>query len=76
MDHLTYVEKRAMELSSAVGYLRGFMNGYLLYDNITPLHFKFGYEALMRSYKLGGDKMDDNDIVRFKKRAEELGVKI
>jgi len=76
MDHLTYVEKRAMELSSAVGYLRGFMNGYLLYDNITSPQFKFGYEALMRSYELGGDKMDDNDIVRFKKRAEELGVKI
>ena len=76
MENLSYAEKRAMELSSAVGYLRGFMNGHLLHNNLTPSQFKFGYETLMRSYELGGDYMDPFDNERFKKRAEELGVKI
>jgi hypothetical protein len=76
MENLSYAEKRAMELSSAVGYLRGFMNGYLLHNNLHPSQFKFGYETLMRSYELGGDYMDPFDSERLKKRAEELGVKI
>lgn len=74
MEHLAYVEKRALELSSAVGYLRGFMNGHLLYNNLTPSQFKFGYETLMRSYELGGDTMDEFDMARYQKRALELGV--
>jgi hypothetical protein len=76
MENLSYIEKRAMELSSAVGYLRGFINGHLLYNNLTPSQFKFGYKTLMRSYELGGDYMDPFDSERLKKRAEELGVKI
>jgi hypothetical protein len=76
MGHLEYVEKRALGLASAVGYLRGYMNGQLLYSNVTPEQFKFGYETLMRSYELGGDHMNEFDVARYKKRAEELGVKI
>jgi len=76
MEHLEYVEKRALELSSAVGYLRGYLNGVLLYSDITPANFKLGYEALKQSYKLSDTEMNDNDVIRFKKRAEELGVKI
>ncbi len=74
MEHVAYVEKRALELASAVGYLRGYMNGILLYDNITPKQFKTGYETLQRSYELGGDVMDEFDISRIKQRADELGV--
>ena len=74
MEHVAYVEKWALELASAVGYLRGFMNGTLLYDNITPKQFKIGYETLLRSYELGGDYMDEFDISRIKQRAEEIGV--
>ena len=74
MEHVAYVQKRALELASAVGYLRGFMNGTLLYDNITPKQFKFAYKALMHSYELGGDTMDDFDIARYQQRAVELGV--
>ena len=74
MEHVDYVTKRALELSSALGYLRGFMNGTLLYDNITPKQFKIGYETLLRSYELGGDYMDELDIARYQQRAVELGV--
>ena len=74
MEHVAYVEKRALELASAVGYLRGYMNGTLLYDNITPKQFKTGYETLLRSYELGGDYMDEFDIARYQQRAVELGV--
>ena len=76
MEHVAYVEKRALELASAVGYLRGFMNGTLLYDNITPKQFKIGYETLLRSYELGGDEMEEFDVVRYEKRAAELGVEL
>ena len=76
MEHVEYVQKRALELSSAVGYLRGYMNGQLLYSDVTPKQFKFGYETLMRSYELGGDKMDEFDVDRYQKRAAELGVEI
>ena len=74
MEHVAYVEKRALELASAVGYLRGYMNGILLYDNITPKQFKTGYETLLRSHELGGDTMDEFDITRYQQRAVELGV--
>ena len=74
MEHVDYVTKRALELSSALGYLRGYMNGILLYDNITPKQFKTGYETLLRSYELGGDTMDELDIARYQQRAVELGV--
>ena len=74
MEHVDYVTKRALELSSALGYLRGYMNGTLLYDNITPKQFKIGYETLLRSYELGGDYMDELDITRYQQRAVELGV--
>ena len=76
MEHLEYVQKRALELSSAVGYLRGFMNGYLLYSDMTPIQFKCGYDVLMRSYELGGDEMDEFDVSRYQKRAVELGVEL
>jgi hypothetical protein len=76
MEHLEYVTKRALELSSAVGSLRGYMNGQLLSGNITPEQFKFGYEMLVRSYELGGDAMDEFDIARYQKRAVELGVEL
>ena len=76
MEHVAYVEKRALELASAVGYLRGFMNGTLLYDNITPKQFKIGYGTLLRSHELGGDYMDELDIARYQQRAVELGVTI
>ena len=76
MEHVAYVTKRALELSSALGYLRGYMNGTLLYDNITPKQFKTGYETLLRSYELGGDKMEEFDVVRYEKRAAELGVEL
>ena len=76
MEHVEYVQKRALELSSAVGFLRGYMNGQLLHGNITPEQFKFGYETLMRSYELGGDYMDEFDIARYQKRAVELGVEL
>ena len=76
MEHVAYVEKRALELSSAVGYLRGFMNGYLLYSDMTPIKFKCGYDVLKRSYELGGDEMEEFDVVRYEKRAAELGVKL
>jgi hypothetical protein len=76
MEHLEYVTKRALELSSAVGFLRGYMNGQLLSGNVTPEQFKFGYETLMRSHELGGDYMDEFDIARYQKRAEELGVEL
>ena len=74
MEHVDYVTKRALELSSAVGALRGSMLGMLLYYDITPSQFKFTYEALMHSYKLGGDYMDEFDMSRIQKRADEIGV--
>ena len=74
MEHVDYVTKRALELSSAVGALRGSMLGMLLYYDITPSQFKFTYEALIHSYKLGGDYMDELDIARYQQRAVELGV--
>ena len=74
MEQFDYIMKRSMELSSALGYLRGYMNGKLLHGDITPSEFKFGYETLMRSYELGGDTMDELDVSRYQKRADELGV--
>ena len=74
MNNLDYIQKRALELSSAVGYLRGYMNGQLLYSDVTPSQFKWGYETLMRSYELGGDIMDEFDRERFNQKAKELGV--
>jgi hypothetical protein len=76
MEHLEYVTKRALEQASALGYLRGYMNGQLLSGNVTPSEFKFGYEILIRSYELGGDAMDEFDIARYQKRAVELGVEL
>jgi len=74
MEHLEYVTKRALELATSIGYLRGYMNGQLLYGDITPSEFKSGYETMMWSYELGGDTMDEFDMARYQKRALELGV--
>ena len=74
MEHVEYVTKRALELSSALGYLRGYMNGTLLYGDMTPKQFKIGFDVLKRSYELAGDTMDETDISRYQKRADELGV--
>ena len=74
MEHVEYVTKRAMELASALGYLRGAMIGELLYSNLTPSKFTHMYEIYKRSYELGGDAMDTFDITRIQKRADELGV--
>lgn len=74
MEHVEYVTKRALEMSSAVGSLRGSMLGMLLYYDLTQSQFKFVYEALMHSYKLGGDYMDEFDMSRLKQRADEIGV--
>ena len=76
MEHLEYVTKRALEQASALGYLRGYINGQLLSGNVTPSEFKFGYETLVQSYELGGDAMDEFDIARYQKRAVELGVEL
>jgi hypothetical protein len=76
MEHLEYVTKRALEQASALGYLRGYMNGQLLHGDVTPEQFKFGYETLVQSYELGGDTMDEFDIARYQKRAVELGVEL
>ena len=76
MEHVEYVTKRALEQASALGYLRGYINGQLLSGNVTPSEFKFGYEMLVRSYELGGDAMDEFDIARYQKRAVELGVEL
>ena len=74
MEHVEYVTKRAMELSSALGYLRGALIGEILYSNITPKQFTYMHETLQRSYKLGGDTMDEHDTSRIQKRAKELGI--
>ena len=76
MEHVEYVTKRAMELASALGYLRGAIIGELLYSNLTPTKFTHTYEVYKRSYELGGDEMDTFDITRIRKRAEELGLTI
>ena len=72
--HVEYVTKRALELSSALGYLRGALIGEILYSNITSKQFHHMYETLQRSYKLGGDYMDEFDISRIQNRAKELGI--
>ena len=74
MEHVEYVTKRALELSSALGYLRGAIIGELLYSNLTSSKFTHMYEVYKRSYELGGDTMDTFDITRIQKRADELGV--
>lgn len=66
----------SLKLSSAVGHLRGYMIGELLYNDLTPSRFKLTYDALQHSYELAGDTMDEFDINRIKKRADELGVTI
>ena len=72
--HVEYVTKRALELSSALGYLRGALIGEILYSNITSKQFNHMYETLQRSYKLGGDYMDEYDTSRIQNRAKELGI--
>ena len=74
MEHVDYVTKRALELSSALGYLRGAMIGEILYSDLTPTKYTRLYETFKRSYELGGDYMDEFDIARIQKRADEIGV--
>lgn len=76
METTDYIYKRALELSSAVGYLRGYLIAHLLYDSISSSDFKHGYDNLIYSHKLSGEEMDSFDIARFKKRAKELGVEL
>jgi len=72
-----YWVNKAMTASTALGHLRGYMIGELLYNDNLPLsRFKFVYETLQRSYELGGDIMDEFDLDRIKKRAAELGITI
>jgi hypothetical protein len=61
-------------MASAIGYLRGTIIGEMLYNDITPSKFKHLYDAYKRSYELGGNTMDEFDIARIQKRAEEIGA--
>ena len=66
-----------MNISSALGHLRGYMIGELLYsDNLTPSRFRFIHETLQRSYELAGDTMDEFDFNRIQDRAAELNLTI
>jgi hypothetical protein len=61
-------------MASAIGYLRGTIIGEMLYNDITPSKFTHLYDAYKRSYELGGNTMDEFDIARIQKRAEEIGA--
>lgn len=66
---------KTMSTSTALGHLRGYMIGELLYnDTITPSRFKFIFKTLQHSYELAGDVMDEFSTNRIKKRAEEFGI--
>jgi hypothetical protein len=66
---------QALGTAGALGHLRGTIIGEMLYEyNITPSKFKHLYEAFKHSYELGGDEMNEFDISRIQKRAEEIGA--
>jgi len=69
------MNKQSLNMASAVGHLRGTVISEMLYnDDITPSKFKRFYETLQYSHTLTGNTMDEFDISRIQKRAEELGV--
>ena len=68
--------EQAMNKSSALGMLRGYLMGEMLYWDITVRQFNHSLQALNRSYEMCGDVMDDFDMDRIKNRALELGITI
>jgi len=67
-------DELAMRYAQSTGHLQGVLISMALYDDITPRHFKFIYEALTRSHELSGQSMSDFDRERLTKRAGELGA--
>ena len=69
--------EQAINKSSALGMLRGYLMGEILYwDDITVRQFNHSLQALNRSYEMCSDVVDDFDMDRIKNRALELGITI
>jgi len=76
MEHVEYVTKRALELSSAVGSLRGTTMALLTSGEINKITFQLLYEGLERSHKLEGTTISTMDMDRLRPCAEKFGITI
>jgi hypothetical protein len=67
---------KATEYASALGYLQGCINGMILYDDVSPEHFKHMYQSIVKTHEMVNNKISEYDMDRYKKRASEIGVTI
>jgi hypothetical protein len=63
-------------MASALGWLRGHIIADMLYSDISVSQFENKYNTLKRSYEYEKREIDESDILRIKRRADELNATI
>ena len=63
-----------LKYASGFGRLQGTMQAVMLDGNIDKLTFRIMMEGLKDAYKAMDKTIDDHDMDRLKKRAEEFGI--
>ena len=63
-------------MAGALGWLRGHIIADLLYNDISVSQFENKYNTLKRSYEYEKREIDEFDILRIKRRADELNATI
>jgi hypothetical protein len=61
---------------SALGWLRGHILADMLYSDISVSQFENKYNTLKRSYEYENREIDESDILRIQRRADELNATI
>ena len=75
LSQYQHLDTTATKYATSTGYLIGYLQGLMLYDdNISPDRFKNMYNTIVESYKITNSQISESDMLRFKKRASELGV--
>jgi len=65
-----------MNMAGALGYLRGYLIADMLYNDINASQFENKYYALKQSYDYENREIDESDILRIQRRADELNATI
>ena len=68
--------KTMMSMAGALGYLRGYLIADMLYNDINASQFENKYYALKQSYDYENREIDESDILRIQRRADELNATI
>jgi len=65
-----------MNMAGALGWLRGHIIADMLYNDINASQFENKYNTLKRSYEYEKREIDEFDIMRIQRRADELNATI